>query len=101
MSKPRRKFIKQATLLGVGATQLGNFSRVDTLSNFRPLNFDTQSGLKIRKIESFTHHYATIVKVTADDGSEGYGQLAPYANQITEMVLHQMIAHHFLGQDPY
>lgn len=104
MSKQRRQFIKQATLLGVGATQLGNFNPTDTvrkLSNFRPPDFDTQSGLKINKIESFTHHYATIVKVTADDGSEGYGQLAPYGNEITEMVLHQMIAHHFLGKDPY
>lgn len=104
MANRRRTFLKQATLLGLGTTQLDGFSTSRTaqlLSGLPPINFDSQSELTIRRIESFTRNEATIVKVTADDGSEGFGQLAPYANNITEQVLHQMIAHHFLGKDPY
>lgn len=60
-----------------------------------------KSGLKIKSVESFRRGNAVFVKVKADDGSEGYGQLAPYHTNITVSVLHEMVVPHALGKDPY
>jgi L-alanine-DL-glutamate epimerase-like enolase superfamily enzyme len=56
--------------------------------------------VKIQKIETFTSsHDLCIVRVTADDGAEGYGQTAPFNADITATVLHRQIAAHALGFD--
>jgi L-alanine-DL-glutamate epimerase-like enolase superfamily enzyme len=56
--------------------------------------------MKIKKIETFTsRHDLCIVRVTADDGTEGYGQAAPFNADITATVLHRQIAELALGFD--
>lgn len=101
MKNTRREFIKKSTLGTIGIGSLGMFSNNILAHNFTPPNSFLESGLKIKTIETFTKSNATIVKVTADDGSTGFGQLAPYQNDITTTVLHKMVVQHALGKDPY
>ena len=56
--------------------------------------------MKIQSIETFTHGQLSIVRVRADDGSEGFGQIAPFNADIAATVLHRQIAPHALGADP-
>lgn len=58
------------------------------------------SGLSIKKIETFTKGSISVVKLTADDGSAGWGQISTYDADISAMVLHRRVAKHFLGKDP-
>ena len=55
--------------------------------------------MNIKRIETFTTRQLSVVRVTADDGSQGYGQIAPYHANISALVLHQQIAPHALGAD--
>ena len=55
--------------------------------------------MKIRSIESFTRGHLSFVRVRADDGAEGIGQMAPFHANISAMVLHQQVAPHALGAD--
>ncbi|MBI1218125.1 MAG: mandelate racemase/muconate lactonizing enzyme family protein [Rhodobacteraceae bacterium] len=55
--------------------------------------------MKIDKIETFTNEFICFVRVTADDGSQGWGQVAPYFADITAEVLHRQVAPHVLGMD--
>lgn len=53
--------------------------------------------MNIEKIETFSNEFICFVRVTADDGSEGWGQVAPYFADITAEVLHRQVAPHVLG----
>ena len=56
--------------------------------------------MKIRSIESFTAGQRIgVVRVRAEDGSEGWGQLAPTNVDITAMVLHRQVAPVVLGME--
>ena len=56
--------------------------------------------MKIQSIETFTAgHYLSIVRVRADDGAEGIGQISPYDADIAAAVLHRQIAPFALGRD--
>jgi len=55
--------------------------------------------MKIERIETFTTRQLSVVRVTAEDGAQGYGQIAPYHANISALVLHQQIAPHLLGED--
>jgi len=67
----------------------------------RPPGIPRNTGLKIRTIETFTgDNNLSIVRIKADDGSEGYGQISPYDADISAMVLHRKLAQHALGRDP-
>jgi len=55
--------------------------------------------MRIQSIETFTRGQLCIVKVTTDDGAEGFGQTAPFHADITATVLHKQIAPHALGAD--
>ena len=57
-------------------------------------------GLTITKIESWTHGPYGIVRVTTNDGREGFGQLSTSEPDITATVLHRQVARHVLGSDP-
>jgi len=63
------------------------------------------SKLKIKTIESFTEPVdvprVAFVRVTAADGAEGWGQVAPYNADITVTVLHRNVAPLAIGKDPY
>ena len=56
--------------------------------------------MKIKKIESFSTEFVGFVRVTADDGSEGWGQVSTYNADITVQVLHRQVAPHAIGWDP-
>ena len=56
------------------------------------------SSVKITRIETFSREYLAFVKVTAEDGAYGWGQVAPYNADITARVVHRQIAPWVLGE---
>lgn len=57
--------------------------------------------MKIKSIETFCTQYVGFVRVTADDGSQGWGQVSTYHADITSMVMHRQVAPYALGEDAY
>jgi L-alanine-DL-glutamate epimerase-like enolase superfamily enzyme len=57
--------------------------------------------MKISHIETFLGPKHAVVRVMTDDGAEGFGQTAPSMPAVTVQVLHDLVAPHFLGQDPW
>lgn len=55
--------------------------------------------MKIKSIETFTTSQLSVVRVTSQDGLQGYGQIAPYHANISALVLHQQVAPHALRAD--
>ncbi len=55
--------------------------------------------MKIRSIETFCDPNVCFVRVTAEDGATGWGQVAPYYADITATVLHRQVAPYCLGRD--
>lgn len=53
--------------------------------------------MKIVAIETYTKNPVSVVRVTSDDGAQGYGQIAPYHANISQLVLHQQLAPLVLG----
>jgi L-alanine-DL-glutamate epimerase-like enolase superfamily enzyme len=55
--------------------------------------------MRIKTIETFCDAFVGFVRVTADDGSQGWGQVSPYLADITVQVLHRQVAPWSLGHD--
>ena len=55
--------------------------------------------MKIRSIETFCNQFVGFVRVTADDGSQGWGQVSAYNADITSLIVHRQIAPWVLGRD--
>src|SRR5664279_2086349 len=55
--------------------------------------------MKIKRIETYCNQFVGFVRVTADDGAQGWGQVAPYNADITAQVLHRQIAPWSLGRN--
>ncbi len=55
--------------------------------------------MKITSIESFCTEFVGFVRVTAEDGTQGWGQVATYNADITVEVLHRQVAPWVLGRD--
>src|SRR5215831_2939773 len=55
--------------------------------------------MKIRSVETFSTQWVCLVRVRTNDGSEGWGQVAPYNADISAAVLHRQVAPHALGRD--
>ena len=53
--------------------------------------------MKIKSIETFSNIHLAFVRVTAEDGSTGWGQIAPYHADISALVLHRQVAPWALG----
>ena len=53
--------------------------------------------MKIQRIETFATPEVALVRVTAEDGAQGWGQVSPYHADITALVLHRQVAPHALG----
>jgi len=53
----------------------------------------------ISAIETYATEEVAIVRVGADDGWEGFGQVAPFNADITSAVLHRQVAPHAVGAD--
>jgi L-alanine-DL-glutamate epimerase-like enolase superfamily enzyme len=58
--------------------------------------------VKIVSIETLLRsEHLALVRVRTDDGAEGIGQTSPYLAQFSTQVLHELLAPHFLGRDPW
>lgn len=55
--------------------------------------------MKIAKLETFTNPFVGFVRVTADSGEQGWGQVSTYQADITCEIFHRQIAPHALGTD--
>ncbi|BBK41998.1 D-galactarolactone cycloisomerase [Allostella vacuolata] len=55
--------------------------------------------MKITSIETFCNEFVGFVRVTAEGGAEGWGQVSPYNADITSQILHRQVAPWSLGQD--
>ena len=55
--------------------------------------------MKIKKIETFSNEFVSFVRVTADDGAEGWGQISTYNADISALVMHRQVAPHALGHN--
>ena len=54
--------------------------------------------MKLKRIETFANPFVGFVRVTAEDGSQGWGQVSTYHSDITAQVLHRQVAPWMLGQ---
>ena len=57
--------------------------------------------MKIQRIETFCTEFVGFVRVTAEDGSQGWGQVSTYNADITAQIVHRQVAPHALGWDAY
>ncbi|MBN1125224.1 MAG: mandelate racemase/muconate lactonizing enzyme family protein [Sedimentisphaerales bacterium] len=111
----RRAFIKTAVAGGIlgaaGPTRsafglgypIGDKSKEDIGSSIEAL-LQGKSDAKIKSIESFTDKEAnnlSFVRVVTEDGTEGWGQMAPFNADISAIVLHRNVAPLVIGKDPY
>jgi len=55
--------------------------------------------MKLKSIETFCNQYVGFVRVTSEDGAEGWGQVSTYHSDITCQVLHRQVAPWSLGKD--
>ena len=55
--------------------------------------------MRIKRLETFVNRFIGFVRVTAEDGSQGWGQLSTYNADITAAVFHRQIAPYALGAD--
>lgn len=55
--------------------------------------------MKINKLETFANRFCGFVRVTNEEGRQGWGQLSNYNSDITAQVFHRQIAPHALGQE--
>jgi L-alanine-DL-glutamate epimerase-like enolase superfamily enzyme len=54
---------------------------------------------RITALETFTDEFVCFVRLTAEDGAEGWGQCSTYNADITAQVFHRQVAPWALGQD--
>ncbi|MAY88233.1 MAG: mandelate racemase [Pseudooceanicola sp.] len=55
--------------------------------------------MKLVRLETFTDEFVCFTRATAEDGTQGWGQVAPYYADITAQVLHRQVAPYALGMD--
>ena len=55
--------------------------------------------MKIKKLETFSNQYVGFVRVTTDDGRQGWGQVSNYNSDITCQIFHRQVARYALGAD--
>ena len=79
-----------------GAPSYPYLGRTEDYVNFRIID----PGLTITKVESWTKGQFGIVRITTNDGREGFGQLSSFEPDITATVLHRQVVPHVLGSDP-
>lgn len=57
--------------------------------------------MRIQKLETFCNEFVGFVRVTADTGAIGWGQISTYNADITATIFHRQIAPWSLGADAY
>jgi len=55
--------------------------------------------MKIKKLETFCNTFVGFVRVTTDDGRQGWGQVSTYNADITCQIFHRQVARWALGAD--
>ena len=55
--------------------------------------------MKIQTIETYSKETIALVKVIAEDGSAGWGQVSPYQTDLSSLVLHRQVAPYALGRE--
>ncbi len=110
MNPNRRDFLKTAALGAAGGLLASRADGADAAGEkpiaWQPIGerlkkLRAKTGLKIVRIETFTQGTnLSVVRVTADDGSEGIGQISPFDADVSAQILHRKIAPHALGTDP-
>jgi L-alanine-DL-glutamate epimerase-like enolase superfamily enzyme len=55
--------------------------------------------VKIKSLETFSTPNVAFVRVTAEDGMQGWGQVSPYNADITAQVFHRQVARWAIGAD--
>ena len=108
MQLPRRSFLKaltSVTAVAAARPMLGadsaprSYPYLGRTGDYKEVQV-IEPGRKIAKLESWTQGGFGIVRVTTEDGQEGYGQFAPFEADITATVLHRQLARQVLGSDP-
>ena len=56
-------------------------------------------GLTVKSIETFLREPYALVRVTASDGTQGWGQIAPYNAGMSVDMLHGVVARSVIGRD--
>jgi len=109
MKTPRREFLKSTAALAAAGSLPAGMVRAEAGTRSYPYLGRTEDyvdfriidpGLSITKVESWTLGSYGMVRVTTDDGREGYGQLSSFEPDVTATVLHRQVARHALGSDP-
>lgn len=57
--------------------------------------------IRIQRLETFCNAFVGFVRVTAEDGTIGWGQLSTYNTDITAQVFHRQVAPWALGKDAF
>ena len=57
--------------------------------------------MKIQRIETFCTPFVGFVRVTTDEGAQGWGQVSTYHADITVQVLHRQVAPWSIGHDAF
>ncbi len=65
----------------------------------RPVVAMPARPMKIQRIETFCTPFVGFVRVTTDDGAQGWGQVSTYNADISALILHRQVAPWALGQD--
>lgn len=55
--------------------------------------------MKIKSVETFCNHFVGFVRVTGDNGAQGWGQVSTYNADITSLVMHRQVAPWALGAE--
>lgn len=66
-----------------------------------PVSYDRgaqDTGLRIKRVESFCTPLIGFVRVTAEDGTTGWGQVSTYNSDLTCEILHRQVAPWALGR---
>lgn len=66
-----------------------------------PVSYDRgaqDTGLRIKRVETFCTPLIGFVRVTAEDGSTGWGQVSTYNSDLTCEILHRQVAPWALGR---
>jgi L-alanine-DL-glutamate epimerase-like enolase superfamily enzyme len=109
MKTQRREFLKKsATLAALAGLPAGRGEAATAASSHHYLGRTRdyvefkviEPGSIITKIESWTQRQYGFVRLTTNDGREGWGQLSSHEPDISAIVLHRQVARHVLGADP-